>query len=107
MTAHNTNDASTIADQFQADAALYDPALPASYEEFRSNEGRSAIQRFYGWINEMNRGGYTVERISPVFQSGDLVTFMVEDLNGLDHLLVQIWRDGKILTQWIVMPKGP
>lgn len=94
MNQDQTTVASTVEDWYLADAILYVPGVPV--EVFGSNEGHTMIQRFYEWILDQSPRGIAVERVSSVVQTGDLVTFLVHDVTGLDHAWAILFRDGKI-----------
>lgn len=108
LAAHNamnqTNVATTVADWYMEDAVLYHPWIPAGYEVFARNEGRTRIQRFYDWLLDQSYGNVAVERISSVVQTGNLVTFLVRDVNGLDHAWSILFSDGKIAEHFVALP---
>jgi predicted SnoaL-like aldol condensation-catalyzing enzyme len=72
---------------------------------FATNEGRTMIARFYDWLLDMTGDSITVERVSSVVQNGDLVTFLVHDVNGLDHAWTILFRDGKVAEQFAAIPE--
>ena len=96
LAAHNTNDADTIEGQFAPDAVFTSVPSDGTVE---ASEGRDAIWGFYSGLFDAVPD-LRVERVSPIFQSGEMFAFTVRDSNQTEMLWVLVQRDGKVAEQW-------